>query len=125
MWRRLYGLHSTPDLVLVFRQLDQQRFLHLAQGHRSMRGFVAEWDGRPFNTGRTLVDARSRETWRKLTHQAARSLGEGDLGYTDPCGAMDLRRCICEYLKAARAVRCESEQIVGYIDGDNLRSLGR
>ena len=62
VWRRLYGLHSTPDLVLVFRQLDRQRFLHLAQGHRSMRGLVAEWEGRPFNSGRILVDARSRET---------------------------------------------------------------
>ena len=69
-------------------------------------------EARPFNTGRTLVDARSRETWRKLTHQAARSLGAADFGYTDPRGSMELRRCICEYLKAARAVRCEPEQIV-------------
>jgi GntR family transcriptional regulator / MocR family aminotransferase len=69
-------------------------------------------EDREFNTGRTLVDARSREVWRKLTHQAARSFGTGDLGYADPCGAIELRRCICEYLKAARAVRCEPEQIV-------------
>jgi GntR family transcriptional regulator / MocR family aminotransferase len=69
-------------------------------------------DDRPFNTGRTLVDARCRETWRKLTHRATRSFGSGDLGYADPCGAMELRRCICEYLKAARGVRCEPEQII-------------
>jgi GntR family transcriptional regulator/MocR family aminotransferase len=69
-------------------------------------------EDRPFNTGRTLVDVRSREAWRKLTQQAARSFGKGDLGYADPCGAIELRRCICEYLKAARAVRCEPEQIV-------------
>ena len=69
-------------------------------------------EGRPFNTGRTLIDARSKETWRKLTHQAARSLGTGELGYTDPCGSIELRRNICEYLKAARAVRCEPEQIL-------------
>jgi GntR family transcriptional regulator / MocR family aminotransferase len=69
-------------------------------------------EDRPFNTGRTLVDARSREAWRKLTHQALRSFGRGELGYADPCGAMELRRCICEYLKAARALRCQPEQIV-------------
>jgi len=69
-------------------------------------------ESRPFNTGRTLVDGRSRETWRKLTHQAVRSLGVEDLGYTDPRGSIDLRRCICEYVKAARALRCEPEQIV-------------
>lgn len=69
-------------------------------------------EGRPFSTGRTLLDARTRETWRKLTHQAVRSLGVDDLGYTDPCGAMELRRSLCDYLKAARAVRCDPEQIV-------------
>jgi len=41
-------------------------------------------DARPFNTGRTLVDARSVETWRSLTRRAVRRLGANDLGYTDP-----------------------------------------
>jgi GntR family transcriptional regulator/MocR family aminotransferase len=69
-------------------------------------------EGLPFNTGRTLIDARTAEVWRKLTHLAARSLGAKDLGYSDPCGLMELRRAISEYLQAARAVRCEPEQIV-------------
>jgi GntR family transcriptional regulator / MocR family aminotransferase len=69
-------------------------------------------DDRPFNTGRTLVDARTMDTWRKLTHRAARSLGAGDLGYSDPCGAIELRRQISAYLQAARSVRCEPEQVV-------------
>jgi GntR family transcriptional regulator / MocR family aminotransferase len=69
-------------------------------------------EGRPFNTGRTLIDARTLEAWRKLTHQAVRSLGAYDLGYTDPAGSLELRASICEYLQAARAVRCQPEQIV-------------
>ena len=73
---------------------------------------AAHTDGRPFNTGRTLVDARTAETWRKLTHRAIRSIGPNDLGYTDPCGLIALRRTICDYLCAARAVRCEPQQIV-------------
>jgi GntR family transcriptional regulator/MocR family aminotransferase len=40
-------------------------------------------DARPFNTGRTLIDARTAETWRSLTHRAVRRLGANDLGYTD------------------------------------------
>ena len=60
-------------------------------------------DARPFNTGRTLVDARTAETWRKLTHRAVRGLGANDLGYTDPAGLIELRASICEYLRAARA----------------------
>jgi GntR family transcriptional regulator / MocR family aminotransferase len=69
-------------------------------------------DARPFNTGRTLIDARTAETWRSLTHRAVRRLGANDLGYTDPAGLPELRANICDYLRAARAVRCDPEQIV-------------
>jgi GntR family transcriptional regulator/MocR family aminotransferase len=69
-------------------------------------------DARPFNTGRTLVDTRTREVWRRLTHRAARTLGTAELGYSDPCGSLELRRAVCDYLQAARAVRCEPEHIV-------------
>jgi GntR family transcriptional regulator/MocR family aminotransferase len=68
--------------------------------------------GLPFNTGRTLIDARTAEVWRKLMQYAARSLGPRDLGYTDPRGLLELRQCLCEYLRATRAVRCDPEQIV-------------
>jgi GntR family transcriptional regulator/MocR family aminotransferase len=69
-------------------------------------------DARPFNTGRTLIDARTAETWRSLTHRAVRRLGANDLGYTDPGGLAELRGNICEYLRAARAVRCDPEQVI-------------
>src|SRR5262245_44228784 len=45
---------------------------------------TAQTDTRPFNTGRTLVDAHTVEVWRKLTHRAMRGFGADDLGYTDP-----------------------------------------
>ena len=69
-------------------------------------------EARPFNTGRTLIDARTAETWRSLTHRAVRRLGPDDLGYADPAGLIALRTNICDYLRAARAVRCEPDQIV-------------
>ena len=37
-------------------------------------------EARPFNTGRTLIDARTAETWRSLTHVAVRRLGPNDFG---------------------------------------------
>jgi GntR family transcriptional regulator/MocR family aminotransferase len=52
------------------------------------------------------------ETWRSLTYRAVRRLGANDLGYTDPAGLAELRGNICEYLRAARAVRCDSEQVI-------------
>jgi GntR family transcriptional regulator/MocR family aminotransferase len=73
---------------------------------------TTQTEPRPFNTGRTLLDARTMETWRKLTHRAVRSLGANDFGYSDPCGLIELRRSLCDYLQAARAVRCDPRQIV-------------
>ena len=73
---------------------------------------AAQIDARPFSTGRTLVDARTTDTWRKLTQRAIRSFGANDLGYTDPAGLIELRRSLADYLRAARGVRCEPEQII-------------
>jgi GntR family transcriptional regulator / MocR family aminotransferase len=73
---------------------------------------AAQIDARPFGTGRTLVDARTMDTWRKLTNRAARAFGANDLGYSDPAGLIELRRTLADYLRAARGVRCEPEQIV-------------
>ena len=69
-------------------------------------------DGRPFNLGRTLVDDRTVQIWRKLSARAVRSLGASHLGYSDPRGTIELRKTICDYLQAARAVRCDPEQIL-------------
>jgi GntR family transcriptional regulator/MocR family aminotransferase len=41
-----------------------------------------------------------------------RQFGPDDLGYADPAGLIELRTNICRYLRAARAVQCEPEQIV-------------
>jgi GntR family transcriptional regulator/MocR family aminotransferase len=69
-------------------------------------------DERPFNLGRTLVDARTTELWRKLSARVFRSLGHSHFGYSDPRGLRELRSAISDYLRAARAVRCDPEQIV-------------
>jgi GntR family transcriptional regulator/MocR family aminotransferase len=69
-------------------------------------------DERPFNLGRTLVDARTAELWRKLSARTLRSFSRQHLGYGDPHGMTELRRSVCDYLQATRAVRCEAEQIV-------------
>src|SRR5262245_29643756 len=76
-----------------------------AQAFGDFERAAASTEERPFNTGRTLIDARTAEIWRSLTHRAVRSLGKNDLGYTDPRGLIELRQGICEYLQAARSVR--------------------
>jgi GntR family transcriptional regulator/MocR family aminotransferase len=69
-------------------------------------------DDRPFNLGRTLVDARTAELWRKMSARTFRRLDASHLGYGDPRGMVELRKVICDYLQAARAVKCDPEQIV-------------
>ncbi|HXJ84187.1 MAG TPA: PLP-dependent aminotransferase family protein [Candidatus Methylomirabilis sp.] len=82
------------------------------QAFERVRVFPAESDATPFNMGRTRLDARSIEAWRKLTSQVVRSLGAIHLGYSDPQGLPQLRQTVCEYLRAARAVRCDPDQII-------------
>jgi GntR family transcriptional regulator/MocR family aminotransferase len=69
-------------------------------------------DQRPFNLGRTLIDDRTLELWRKLSARTFRSLDANHFGYSDPRGTIELRKAICDYLQAARAVKCDPEQIV-------------
>lgn len=73
---------------------------------------TAQSEERPFNLGRTLVDARTAMLWRKSGARVFRSLGHDHFGYSDPRGLPELRKAVCDYLRAARAVRCEPEQIV-------------
>lgn len=66
----------------------------------------------PFNTGRTLLDERARDAWSRAARRALRSLGPEHFGYADPCGLPELRAEIARYLRAARGVRCEAEQVI-------------
>jgi GntR family transcriptional regulator / MocR family aminotransferase len=83
-----------------------------AQTFSRIRAIGGRSDARPFNTGRTLIDARTAETWRKLTHRAVRRLQANELGYTDPAGLLELRANMCDFLRAARRVRCDPEQVL-------------
>lgn len=69
-------------------------------------------DPRAFNTGRTLLDPRTVAQWRKVGQRVLRTIGPEHLGYGDPCGTPELRAIIADYLRAARGVVCDPEQIL-------------
>jgi GntR family transcriptional regulator/MocR family aminotransferase len=73
---------------------------------------TAQNEDRPFNLGRTLIDARTADQWRRLSARALRVMPRSHLGYGDPRGSDELRRAIAAYLEGARAVRCDPEQII-------------
>jgi len=69
-------------------------------------------DDRPFNLGRTLIDQRTADQWRRLSARALRAMPKSHLGYGDPRGSAELRGAIAGYLAGARGVRCDAEQII-------------
>jgi GntR family transcriptional regulator/MocR family aminotransferase len=73
---------------------------------------TARNDSRPFNLGRTLIDARTHSAWRKLTARAFRAIDPVHLGYSDPRGLPALRQAVSDYLRVARGVRCDADQVV-------------
>ncbi len=66
----------------------------------------------PFTTGRVALDQRTLTVWRKLTVRHLQRPDPRLLGYADPRGSLALRQAIAGYLRAARAVRCDAEQVV-------------
>lgn len=87
----------TPDRA---RELDEMVF----PGPRA--------DPRLFSTGRTLLDARAFDAWSRSTRRALRTLGPDHFGYSDPCGDIAVRAAIADYLRAARGVVCDPEQVI-------------
>jgi len=77
-----------------------------------MRQATGESETRPFAMGRCRLDASTAEAWRRLSQRALRTVGAAHLGYTDARGLPELRAALCDYLRAARAVRCEPEQLI-------------
>jgi GntR family transcriptional regulator/MocR family aminotransferase len=67
---------------------------------------------RPFTAGRTLMDARARSAWRRSTRRALKVLDPVHFGYTEPRGILALREQIRDYLRAARGVVCDADQVI-------------
>lgn len=65
-----------------------------------------------FSNGRTLMDARAQDAWSVSTRRALRTLGPAHFGYAEPAGDPRLRAAIADYLRAARGVVCEPEQVI-------------
>lgn len=65
-----------------------------------------------FSNGRTLMDARAQDAWSVSTRRALRTLGPAHFGYSEPAGEPRLRAAIADYLRAARGVVCEAEQVI-------------
>src|SRR5260370_23312862 len=65
-----------------------------------------------FSLSQPAVDAFPFHVWSKLVARYWRDLHLSALQYGDPMGLKELREAIGAYLRAARSVRCEWQQIM-------------
>lgn len=66
----------------------------------------------PFRLGLPALDQFPRKLWSNLIARAARRVGEPELAYPDPAGLPRFRQSIAGYLRLARGVAAEPDDIV-------------
>jgi GntR family transcriptional regulator / MocR family aminotransferase len=66
----------------------------------------------PFQVGQPALQDFPIEIWSRMVSRCSRGMGVSDLQYGDPMGRGTLREVIANYLRTARAVRCEAHQIM-------------
>ena len=79
---------------------------------RPVRVLTAAGRPQPFASGLPDLHEFPFTTWARLMARHWRRPGYNLVGYGDPAGYKPLREAIAAYLRASRAVRCETEQVV-------------
>ncbi|WP_287259014.1 PLP-dependent aminotransferase family protein [Mesorhizobium sp.] len=77
----------------------------------------------PFSPGICVLDGRSLQILRKLGQRHLITLGETHASYSHPQGLPELREQIAIYLRAARAVRCDADNIIVVSGGQQAVDL--
>ena len=87
----------------------------------SMRGILPWLGGRlgAFSVGQPALDHFPVKIWSRLVVRRSRNLSVASMHYSDPMGSRDLREAVATYLRTARGVRCEAEQIM-IVSGSQL-----
>jgi GntR family transcriptional regulator / MocR family aminotransferase len=66
----------------------------------------------PFQVGLPALDQFPHRTWSRLVARHARRLSVDLMAYGEPAGYLPLREAIANYLRSARGVHCEPEQVL-------------
>ena len=66
----------------------------------------------PFRVSLPALDQFPHTAWARLVARQAHGLTHGAMAYGDPAGLVPLRLAIAEHVRAARAVRCEVNQVL-------------
>jgi len=67
---------------------------------------------KPFKPGVPDLNEFPFQTWSKLFTQSVNELSKENFGYSSSAGYKPLRKAIADYIRIARSVKCESEQVI-------------
>lgn len=65
-----------------------------------------------FQVGMPALDLFPYKLWQQAGNQVLKNFKKAHLGYEDTLGYWNLRKAIAAYLRIARAVTCEAEQVI-------------
>ncbi|HXY50299.1 MAG TPA: PLP-dependent aminotransferase family protein [Terriglobales bacterium] len=65
-----------------------------------------------FGVGQVAVDQFPLRVWSSLVARRSRSMGTESFHYGDQMGSMPLRETLASYLRTARSLHCEAEQVM-------------
>jgi GntR family transcriptional regulator / MocR family aminotransferase len=65
-----------------------------------------------FNVSQPAFDEFPFATWSRIVMRHCRNPHASELHYGGPLGFVELRKAICAYLRTARAVHCDQEQVM-------------
>src|SRR5713226_7383684 len=72
--------------------------------------WIVHWGA--FRVGQVAFDQFPHQIWSSLVARRCRAMNAHSAHYGTPMGSESLRRAIANYLKIARSVRCEPEQVL-------------
>ncbi len=73
----------------------------------------------PFRVSLPALDHFPMKIWSPLVSSHSRNFSIENMAYGDPAGHLPLREAIAEYLRTARAVKCEASQVI-IVSGSQL-----
>jgi GntR family transcriptional regulator/MocR family aminotransferase len=65
-----------------------------------------------FRSGLPALDHFPRAEWARVVSRHVKKMSAVSMAYGDPAGYLPLREAIADYLRTARAVRCEADQVL-------------
>jgi GntR family transcriptional regulator/MocR family aminotransferase len=89
-----------------------RRDSHRSARYRAIAEAMRGRENKPFAPGCSSVDATTIAAWRRIAARQLQTIDTVNLHYADPRGEEFLRVQVAEYLRAARGVRCDAEQII-------------